>query len=603
VREWLAAAAAGLAFAALSYGGRRAPSVGARAALAALRGAAIALLVALALDAPAGRARRPAPLVALDASASWSRGGDSLAFRAARDSARALAVDTAWLVGDSLRPLVGDARASDAATHVAPLVDRAAAAGRSVVLFTDGEVDDAAMLRALPTGSRVSPLRPRRGPDVAALSLDAPRLATATDTVVVRIGLAADAAGAAAGTLVVDAGGKARVQLPVDALPPFGERTLSASVPLAGLSGPSVVRAVVSSTGDREPRNDTLATTIDVTSAPAAVFVSSAPDYDARDMLAVLRGALALPTRAYLRVAPGQWRVEGTLAAVSESDVRQAAAAAGVLVLHGDTAVFGAPRGVGRGALLLFGAGASTSAESGEWYASEAPPSPAAAALSGVPWDSLPPLDVGGGTPTGEWDALRARLARSGPPRGVIAGAESPRRVVVVGATGFWRWQFRGGVAADAFAALWGGLFDFLSAGRGDVRGAVAADAVVRAGEPVRWRRGGADSLVAAVLTRRGAAAVADTVRLRFPPGAAPATSPALAAGIYDVRVPGGTSVLVVNAARELLPRRPTTAAGPVGSASAADATPRLRSMGWLFALALALLCGEWLLRRRWGLR
>ncbi|MGZ8469823.1 MAG: hypothetical protein ACXW61_09715, partial [Gemmatirosa sp.] len=73
------------------------------AALALLRFAAMALLAALALDAPRGRARASAPLVALDASTSWTRGGDSTAFRAASDSARRLASDTLWLFGDSLR--------------------------------------------------------------------------------------------------------------------------------------------------------------------------------------------------------------------------------------------------------------------------------------------------------------------------------------------------------------------------------------------------------------------------------------------------------------------------------------------------------------------
>jgi len=181
-------------------------------------------------------------------------------------------------------------------------------------------------------------------------------------------------------------------------------------------------------------------------------------------------------------------------------------------------------------------------------------------------------------------------------------GAEQPRRIVVVGATGFWRWQFRGGVAGDAFTGLWGGVLDFLAAGRGDVRGAVAADAIVRAGEPIRWRRGGADSVVTAVLRRRGAPS-ADTVRLRFGARGDPVASAPLAAGTYDVTVPGGTALLVVNVARELLPRRTTVSSGPVGSARAADSTPRLRDFGWIYAVALALLCAEWLLRRRWGMR
>ena len=35
---------------------------------------------------------------------------------------------------------------------------------------------------------------------------------------------------------------------------------------------------------------------------------------------------------------------------------------------------------------------------------------------------------------------------------------------------------------------------------------------------------------------------------------------------MYDVRVPGGAAVLAVNASRELLPRRPSVAAGAVAT-------------------------------------
>jgi hypothetical protein len=183
--------------------------------------------------------------------------------------------------------------------------------------------------------------------------------------------------------------------------------------------------------------------------------------------------------------------------------------------------------------------------------------------------------------------------------------------VVTVAASGFWRWQFRGGAAADAFGGLWGGIFDWLAAGRGDQRAALPAEGVVRAADPVRWRRGGLDSTVVVALRRRVPTAApqrndtarVDSVTLHFTGGASVAESRPLAPGVYDVQAPGGTAVLAVNAARELLPRRPTLRAGPVGSAPAADLTPRLRDLGWVYGLALLLLCAEWLLRRRVGLR
>ena len=120
-------------------------------------------------------------------------------------------------------------------------------------------------------------------------------------------------------------------------------------------------------------------------------------------------------------------------------------------------------------------------------------------------------------SPTGEWIALETRRGRRFERRNAIVGREAPRRTVIVAASGFWRWRVRGGAAADAFGALWGGLFDWLSAGRTDARAAVNADAIVHAGDPVRWRRGsGDDSVVALILTRRGAPARTDSMTLRF---------------------------------------------------------------------------------------
>jgi hypothetical protein len=255
--------------------------------------------------------------------------------------------------------------------------------------------------------------------------------------------VAADAAGAGPGRLTVALGTRVLAELPVAALAPYARAEVRARVPLAGAAGGAqALRVAVRTAGDREPRNDTLALALDVTDAPAAVFVSGAPDYDARLLLGVLRGTLAAPVRAYLRVAPGQWRVEGTLAAVAESEVRRAAAGASVLVLHGDTAALGPPRALGRGALALVAPPAQGDSAA-EWYATGAPPSPVAGALADVAWDSLPPLDVGA-APAGEWQGLVARERRRGAARAVVAGSEGGRR----------RWsRARGGSGAGSSAA------------------------------------------------------------------------------------------------------------------------------------------------------
>jgi hypothetical protein len=619
VSAWIIAAAVGLTVAALSYLGRAGAATRAAPALAVLRAVATALLAALGLDAPAGRTSVARPIVALDASASWTRAGDTTAFTralgAARAAARAVGADTLWLVGDSLRPAGGaDPAARDQATRLRPAAERAAGAGRPLVVVTDGEADDGDAMRDAPRGSRVDVVAAARGRDAAVTSLDAPRVAAAADTVDVRVTVGADAAGAGAGTLAIDLGGRVVATAPVAAAPAFGERSVVARVPLAGASGSTLLRAVVATEGDRDARNDSAAVVVEVSSSPAAVFVSTAPDLDARAMLAVLRGTLALPARAYMRVAPGQWRVEGTLASVPEGDVLRAARAASLLVLHGDTALLGPPRQATRAALALVPtvAASAAAADQEEWYAAAAPPSPLAAALSGVAWDSLPPIDLDAGAPPGEWVGLEARRGRRGAPSPAVTGSEGTRRVVIVGASGFWRWRFRGGAAAEAFGGLWGSIFDWLAAGRGDQRAAVPAEGILRAAEPVRWRRGGPDSLVTVTLRRRGRGSGAarsndtarvDTVMLRFTGGATVTESQALGAGLYDVTAPGGSSLLAVGPSRELLPRRPSLRSGAVGSTPAADRSPRLRELGWAYALAIALLCAEWLLRRRSGLR
>ncbi len=603
---WVGALVVASALAALSY----APGVGRGGRVwlpALLRAAGALLLAAAALDAPAGRAGGAAPLVVLDASASWTRAADSAALAAARDTARrAAAAGGVLLAGDSLRTGDPGAAGRDLATRAAEAVDRAAAAGRPLVFVTDGEPDDAPALARAPRGSRAVVVRPRRGADAALADAEAPRAASARDTVDVTATVTADAAGAAAGDLAVVVGSRVVATAPLPALAPFDRRELRLRAPLAGAAaGPNAVALVVRSRGDREPRNDTLAVALDVTDAPTAVFVSGAPDYDARLLLAVLRGSLALPVRAYLRVAPGEWRAEGTFAEVSEAAVRADAARASLLVVHGDTAALGAPRRIGRGALALVATPreADTSAE---WYAAAAPPSPVAGALADVPWDSLPPLDVGA-APAGDWQGVVARAGRRGAARAVVAGSEGAGRVLVAGAGGFWRWQFRGGRTADAATALWGALFDWLAAGRGDERRVVVETATTRAGDPIRWRRTGADSVVQVVVARRAAARPtgrADTLVVRFAGGARTAESPPLAAGTYDVRVAGGAAVLTVAPSRELLPRRPSAVAGPVGGgARAAGAVPRLRDSGWPYAVAALLFCAEWVLRRRRGLR
>lgn len=573
---WIFCIAAGLILAALTYRVRlgglpaRGAAVVAPLALRAVAGTAI---TALLLDAPLGPSRPVAPWVALDASASWLAGGDSARWHAALrtvDSLRGAGADSVLLFGDSARAMgvgTGPYLPADRASQVDPLVDAALAVGRPVIVVTDGVLDDPARIARLPRGSRMIAFVPDSAPDAAIAALEAPRGALGGDTIETRVVIAAGAGGAPAVQARIRLDEREVANLDVAALAPYEERELRVSVPIpardatrrltVALTGAAsgsrgtvnsgasaaVPAAASAAASDAFAGNDSASVEIVVSGAAAAVFISTAPDQDARFALAVLRGTRRGPVQGFWRVAPGQWRTDGALRPVSEALVRRALGAAPLAVLHGDTAYFGAPRSVATRALVLI----APPAVGEDYYPTGTGDSPLGAALSGVPWDSLAPLDVGVLRPVtsasgSNFSAVVARRARRFDERAVVHLLDADRRVAVVPASGLWRWRLRGGRSADAFDAVWGSIFDW-----------VGAD-------------GGSDAMIA---------------------GAAPRETAAERAGIST----------------ELVPRRPTVGTGEIGDATPSDTAPRARGAWWLVALALLALCAEWLLRRRIGLR
>lgn len=597
---WILAILAGIAGAVLSY--PRLATAGPLTRTAALlRGTGVGLVVALALNVLLGAGREPRPLVALDVSRSWLRGRDSAAFLAAREAALRAAPDSVLAFGDSVRRATGGSESMDAASRLRPIAERALAAGRPIVVYTDGEIDDPDVLSGLPAGSRIILGDSAQVKDAAISEVQAPRVVSGGDTVEARVTVIAASGGAGAGILTLSMDGRTVASAPLDSLGAFAERTVVLRFVPSGGAGDRELRATLQSLGDGEPANDAGSAVIDVTTAAAAVLVSSSPDLDARELATLLRGTVALPAKAYLRVAPGQWREDGSLAPVSEEAVKRAVVAAPLVVLHGDTALFGPPRSITRGALALV---APPPPNSGEWFATGAPLSPMSTSLTGMAWDSLPPLEVSASMPSDvEFEVLEARRARRLDRRVAIAGWERPRRIIVAGAAGFWRWRFRGGVGTEAYTATWGSIFDWLAGERSDVRAAVPVTGAVRDGDPIVWQRGTSpDSVVSAVLVRRGDTG-ADTLSLKFGGTNTTTESPSLATGIYDVTTRGGASLLVVNPSSELLPRRPTVRSGTYGTRAAKGERPRAQDYSWLFAAALIALCTEWVLRRRVGLR
>lgn len=597
---WIAALAAGAAAVVLVYGLK--PGGALTLLSAALRLAAVTGLVALILNAALGAARPAPAMVALDVSSSWIRNGDSSRFQTALRQARGDADGSLLLFGDSTRESSGAATASDDASRVRPAVERAMAEGRPLRIYTDGELEDPEALAPLVGGSAVVVVRADDGADVAIAELRVPRVTVGGDTLDVDVAVTASGQGGPPSRLTLTLGDRVLSTVNVDSVGPHGERVVRVRVPVPNVTGSIVIGAAIAGTGDRTPANDSLAVAVDVMPGAGAVIVSTAPDYDVRDLASILRGTVLLPTRGFYRVATDRWREDGSLDMVSEEEVRRAAREAPLLVIHGDTAIFGEPRAFARGSILLV-APPSTPGE--EWYATGAPSSPMATALSGSPWDSLPPLEVAPITlPEGTgFEILETRRARRLERRVAAVGWERPKRTVVVPAAGFWRWRFRGGAPAAAQSAFWGSVIDWLAAERADRRSASPADGAIREGQLVRWRRGSPnDTVVSVSLARRGAT-TADSLTVRFPSGSLFAETPSLNAGIYDVSSNGGTSVLVVNQSAEVLPRRPSVVEGDIGTGEALTDAPRLRGIGWIFAIVILSLCTEWIVRRRLGLR
>src|SRR4051812_48018611 len=168
---WLVALGAGLGFALLQYGWRRTHPGSLGVAAGGLRFLAVALVVALLLDAPTGPPKPVSIWTALDVSESMRRGDSSL-WRAALDSARSVAGDSMLVFGDSARQAMTNASATDRRSELRPVADRALAAGHPVAVVTDGELADPDAAASLPAGSRLIVLPRASQSDAAVVALE-----------------------------------------------------------------------------------------------------------------------------------------------------------------------------------------------------------------------------------------------------------------------------------------------------------------------------------------------------------------------------------------------------------------------------------------------
>jgi hypothetical protein len=460
--------------------------------LALLRGLAWGGVAALLVNPACAALSTRGTTVLLDGSASMSDPAGEETWRAAVDSARVLAGKGGRIIVFGTEPTeLADSTAPAAtASLLLPALREAAGRGGPVAIVTDGAIDDAA---ALPpdvlAAARVVVLPPRytRGAGVAALDL--PASLRAGDTALVTVDVVAVGSGAAdtvglelseSGRVVararvpLGAGGHLRRELRFVPAPVAGEREVrSYEARLTGMAR------------DDEPRDDARRGAAVVTRAASIAMVSDSPDWDFRWLARTLAATSGVPVRAFVRLDGGSWRETRELRSVGDAAVREELRRAALVVAHGgrEAAALG---NLASRALLRWPTGGSELA--GDWYV-QSPEfaSPVGVVLAGVPIESLPPLSAAFelAEDSVEWTALTAQLERRGRSRPVVQGsAHGERRTVQVGATGFWRWTLREGIAGEAYRSLVAGLSDWLLEETGGARTDLAAlrDSLAREG-------------------------------------------------------------------------------------------------------------------------
>lgn len=535
---------------------------------------------------------------------------------------------------------LSDLAATDAATHLASAVERAAEAGaRSITVVSDLRVRDGSAASAVlaRTPAQVSfEVVGGRLRNAGLAQVVAPRNVESGQTV--NLSLTVQGEGGASEdsvTIEVRDGDRlvasSRLPLPGDG------RQLSTQISLPAPAAEGLVRytASVRLPGDVFPADDERVVRVAVgPEIRGAVLVSLSPTWEPRFLLPVLQQVTGLSARGYLRLNDGRYLVAGggtdERSAVPEDVVQQAVASAELLVLHG--VGDGAPDWITRageaaGRLLVFAHDPQGAALGGvevgnplpgEWYpAPQLLASPLAADLSGTDLTGVPPLfevlPILGDGPPPPMGLLRDGRGRQ--ESALALGQVNGRRRAVMLANGFWRWGFREGTPRDAYRRLWAAVSGWLLANQ-----TVAAGPGVRPtspilprGEPVDWLAVGLAGVTVTLRITAAGTPVLDT--LIVVPAEERFTTAALAPGQYDYQAtsptspePAGSGDFDVESFTDELLLLPLSLDAMVGAgqSTVAAATPigrPLRTHPAPYLILLTLLCVEWIARRRLGLR
>ena len=644
---WVAGAAASFALALWFYRTRETPGRG-RAALAVLRGAVIAVLLLLVLNPRLpGTVRTDAPAVLVDASLSMALPGGQASltrWSEAIDQARQLGGDRVLTFGDVARPAIVDSlpAMSPAATRsrLLPALQAVAEAGqRRVTVITDRALEDAdEVARWLPRlGLELDVVATgRSGTNRGLARVSAPSWVETGEPLDIQFEVSA--IGSAGAPVVVQARSGDRVLAETTVETPAEGRVATGTLRFAAVApstGEFARFDVTLQGGDVMADDDARSVYVRVSAEPAgALLISLLPDWEPRHLFPVLGRSLGMPVRGYLRAGDG-WVGLGSGLDVgrraTDEQVQNLIARAELLVVHGLSArspswVRNAVRTARRVLVLPSGDGQvpgltlpPTGAIAADWYLSdEIPPSPVAPLLAGLDVRDVPPLMALRipGRVAGTWSPALVNRGRRGAAYAIaMGGTTGNRRWVVALGEGYWRWAFWSDASRHIYDRLWSALAGWLveeSLASGP-DALVPADRVVARGAPLRWVAGGLgpDSMHVRVLEGDSvrvdamlAAAGADTLSTR--PLAPGHYTYALRAFAGEDIVEGEGELTVESWSEDftrpavnqaLLEAAPTALSGP------ASARTPLHASAWPWALLVVLLCAEWVLRRRWGLR
>lgn len=644
IAVWIVCALVAIVVAAWAYGARE-ERVGGRAGPAAIRALAVFLILG-GLSLPALRGRTvgaPTRVALLDVSRSMALPARPGADRSRLDSARALLrelePDRIYLFGDAPVPVRLDSIDAVGATHERSRLEPALQAARlggadSVWVFTDGDLSD--RTEALAAGRRLGlgVREVRASADIARVgiaALNAPARARSGDTVRVTVELAAGGDPASLPDSV-------SVELRLD-----DQVLASATVerPASGRTG-RLELSLVPSNPDDEPVwqrfeavlvapadplgvSDRAAAWVEVSeSAGGAVMISTAPDWEARFLVPALGRLVLGGARGFLRLDDERYlEMSDSPRIVDEARVRRALRGSRLLVVQGApeslpawlaTAMRGHSRlmVLAKGTGRVPGAGVQvTGPLPGEWYAAPPiPSSPASALLVEEDLDPLPPVrDLYALDPPGRWTILTANRNRRGEGRPLLtAGEQGDRRWAVSAASDWWRWALRGGTPKRVYEAAFSGIVGWLV--EGATPQLAALEVMPTVGRSPVWRvRSGASDLEIVVLDDAGE----EVWREAWSDPPTRVTGPTLGLGTYEARVtatgPEGVvessrPIEIVSDARELLTGAPVAAVALAPAVqSRSDVEVRAPRPVWPFALAVLLLCVEWVWRHRIGLR